>query len=267
MISVIIPAYNEAERIAQCLIALSDQTLPRNTYEIIVVDGGSSDETRQIASEYADLVFIQVSKRVGGARNDGICRASHDIVVTTDADSIVTRDWLEQTVSCFTDPEVVLAFGPIQPVHDTPENRRYALLFNSLTWFGALTRFYYYTLGCNTAFLKKAFIEAGMYRTVDAGDDLEIAVRMRKQGRVVFNSHMKVGFDFRRYHEFGFWKTLFEWYAIVLSGGVSHRYSYTKRQYANNNGPEKALLVCMAQAEQAGHICPDTSLGNFSKDE
>ena len=49
MISVIIPTYNEEENIAQCLVSLSHQTVPRDEYEIIVVDGGSKDATREIA--------------------------------------------------------------------------------------------------------------------------------------------------------------------------------------------------------------------------
>ncbi len=237
MISVIIPAYNEQERIGDCLRVLTRQTVPRSEYEIIVVDGGSKDRTREIAGEYADLVFIQKSERVGGARNDGICRAKYDIVVTTDADSIADERWIEETLKGFSDPAVVLAFGPIRPVSNTPRNRRYTLLFNTLTWFGAVTRFYYYTLGCNTAFRKDAFMRAGMYHTVDAGDDLEIAVRMRRMGRVAFNPSMRVGFDFRRYEEFGFFRTLFEWYMIVLQGGVSDRYTYTRKNYTNGAKP------------------------------
>ena len=71
MISVIIPSYNEEANIARCLHSLLKQTIPREQYEIIVVDGNSKDKTREIAERYADLVFIQTSTKVGGARNDG----------------------------------------------------------------------------------------------------------------------------------------------------------------------------------------------------
>ena len=72
MISVIIPSFNEEENIAQCLVSLSHQTVNKSDYEIIVVDGGSTDKTCEIARKYADMVFIQTSKKVGGARNDGV---------------------------------------------------------------------------------------------------------------------------------------------------------------------------------------------------
>jgi cellulose synthase/poly-beta-1,6-N-acetylglucosamine synthase-like glycosyltransferase len=198
---------------------------------LIVADGNSSDNTREIAAEYADLVFIQDSERVPGARNDGFARAKYDIVATTDADSIVAPDWIEQVLYSFKEPHVVLAFGPVTPIEVTPKNRRYVLLFNTLMHFGATTRLYYYTLGCNTAFRYDALKRAGMYRIMDAGDDLEVSIRIRKEGKVVFNSNLKVGFDFRRYEQFGFWKTIAEWYRIVLKGGISKSVSYTRRTY------------------------------------
>jgi cellulose synthase/poly-beta-1,6-N-acetylglucosamine synthase-like glycosyltransferase len=231
MISIIIPAYNEGATIRRCLDALSHQTVPRSSYELIVVDGNSKDNTREIAAEYSDHVFIQESERVPGARNDGFTRAMYDIVATTDADSIVAPDWVEQILHSFKDPRVVLAFGPVTPIEVTPKNRRYVLLFNTLMRFGAATRLYYYTLGCNTVFRYDALERAGMYKIMDAGDDLEVAIRMRKEGKVVFNRKLRVGFDFRRYEQFGFWKTLYEWYRIVLQGGVSKKFSYTQRAY------------------------------------
>jgi cellulose synthase/poly-beta-1,6-N-acetylglucosamine synthase-like glycosyltransferase len=231
MISVVIPAYNEEKRIGRSLSALTSQTVPREMYEIIVVDGGSQDQTRDIAADYADRVFIQESERVAGARNDGFNRSRYDLVATTDADSVVAPNWVESVIRSFSDPEVVLSFGPVTSIDETPENRRYSLLFNGLMRFGAMTGLYYYTLGCNTAFRKEPLKKVGMYRILDAGEDLEIAVRMRKMGKIEFAPDMRVGFDFRRYDQFGFWKTIYEWYYIVLHGGISDKYSYTRREY------------------------------------
>jgi len=240
MISVIIPAYNEEATIERCLIALTHQTVTLSSYELIVVDGNSRDRTREIAAQYADLVFIQESARVPGARNDGFVRAKYDIVATTDADCIAAPDWIEQILHSFADHRVVLAFGPVTSIEDTPKNRRYVLLFDLLMYFGAISRLYYYTLGCNTIFRYDALAHAGMYRIMDAGDDLEIATRLRKEGKVVFNRNMKGGFDLRRYDQYGFWRTIYEWYRIVLAGGVSQKYTYTRKEYKNPN-PEKEI--------------------------
>jgi len=139
----------------------------------------------------------------------------------------------------FADPRVVLAFGPVTSIEDTRKNRRYVLFFNFLIHFGAATRLFYYTLGCNSIFRYDALNRAGMYKILDAGDDLEVATRMRKEGKVAFNPCLKVGFDFRRYDQFGFWRTIFEWDWIVLSGGISRHFTYTKREYKNQNSDGK----------------------------
>ena len=101
-ISVIIPTYNEEKAIAHTLAHIGNQTIPRSNYEIIVVDGGSRDRTREIASKYADQVIMQKSKAVGGARNDGVESATGRVVVHTDADVVVPRDWLKNILSLFT---------------------------------------------------------------------------------------------------------------------------------------------------------------------
>ncbi len=51
MISIVVPTYNEEKNIERCLKALTNQTIPRDQIEIIVVDGNSHDRTREIAAE------------------------------------------------------------------------------------------------------------------------------------------------------------------------------------------------------------------------
>ena len=229
MISVIIPAYNEAQSIRDCLISLSSQTLPRESYEIIVVDGGSDDNTLEIAKEYADLVFIQESPKVGGARNDGISRAKYEIVATTDADTVLPPHWLKRVQVLFDDPDIVQVFGPVTPKEGGILNRFYLSLANNFARIGYYTKVFYFTLGCNTAFRKDKFIEAGMYHMVDAGDDLEIPRRMIAYGKIKFCEKLKVKFSMRRYTQFGALRSVYQWMYIVYRGGDSHKYQYARR--------------------------------------
>ncbi|HEY9204453.1 MAG TPA: glycosyltransferase family 2 protein [Candidatus Methanoperedens sp.] len=231
MISVIVPTYNEEANIRACLKSLCSQTLPRDEYEIVVVDGNSRDRTREIAEEYADSVFIQTSKKVGGARNDGVMRARGNIVATTDADCIIPPEWLEVIKNDFRNNRIAQLYGTVYPIEDGIKNRLSLMGANMFSRTGYYTHSLYYTLGCNTAFDKETFIRAGMYRCIDAGDDLEIARRIRKIGRVRFDSRMRVGFSMRRYQQFGTLKSLFEWFYIVARGGESAKYSYSKRSY------------------------------------
>ena len=231
MISVIIPTYNEEANITACLRSLCKQTISRDEYEIIVVDGHSKDSTCELALAYADEVMTQASEKVGGARNDGVLRARGDIVATTDADCIIPPGWLEVIKNNFESHDIVQLYGTVFPIEEGLKHKISLIGANTFSRVGYYTRAFYYTLGCNTAFDKEAFVNAGMYRCIDAGDDVEIALRMRKLGRVMFDGRMKVGFSMRRFQQFGTLKSVYEWLYIVANGGEASGYSYSKRNY------------------------------------
>ncbi|MBT8507271.1 glycosyl transferase [Methanomicrobiaceae archaeon CYW5] len=231
-VSVVVPTYNEEANIARCLTSLNDQTMPRDMYEIIVVDGNSKDRTRDIAKPLADHVIIQKRKKVGGARNDGFDLASAEFVVTTDGDCIFPREWLDVIFDEFSRrPDAVTLYGPVFPIEKGLKNYLSLVLANTFSRLGYYSHMLYYTLGANTAFRRDAFLEAGGYRVSDAGDDLEIARRMKLLGKVVFISRMKVGFSMRRYDQYGALKSIYEWLYIVWKGGDADKYSYTQREY------------------------------------
>ncbi len=231
MISIVIPTYNEEENIVRCLRSLADQTVPRSSYEIIVVDGNSTDETRERAEPLADMVLIQRSRKVGGARNDGAMEAGGAIVATTDADCVVPKNWVETIARNFERRPIVQLYGTVYPIEDGLKHRISLASANAFSLLGYCTGIVYFTLGCNTAFDREAFIQAGMYRCIDAGDDLEIARRMRKLGRVHLDPNLRVGFSMRRYQQFGTIRSIYEWLYIVSRGGDSPEVTYSKRDY------------------------------------
>ncbi|MBP5082959.1 MAG: glycosyltransferase [Methanomicrobium sp.] len=231
-ISVVIPTFNEEDNITACLTSLCNQTIPRSDYELIVVDGGSKDKTRELAEKLADTVIIQTSKRVGGARNDGAKLTDAKILATTDADCIIPPEWLETVLASFEkNDKIVQLYGTVTPLEPGVKFKFYLWLANQFSRLGYYTHTLYYTLGCNTAFVKEAYDSIGGYKCIDAGDDLEIAQRMRKIGKVKFNPKMTVKFSMRRYVKFGTLKSLYIWLYIVLKGGKSDKYSYTGKTY------------------------------------
>ncbi|MDD4423957.1 MAG: glycosyltransferase family 2 protein, partial [Methanocorpusculum parvum] len=148
MISVVVPSFNEEEGIEPFLKSLCDQTLPRDQYEIIVVDGNSKDKTREIAEKYADKVFIQTSKKVGGARNDGVLASKYDLIVTTDADCFLPRPWLETIVKDFEKyPDASVIYGPIYPLEPGFKHKFEVFLYNIVVRIGGRTGIFYATLG------------------------------------------------------------------------------------------------------------------------
>jgi len=125
----------------------------------------------------------------------------------------------------------VQLYGPVYPREKGIKHSLSLLGANTFARLGYYTRTIYFTLGCNTAFDREAFMRAGMYRCIDAGDDLEIARRMRRLGKVMFDPRMRVGFSMRRYQQFGTLKSLYEWFYIAMRGGESSKYSYSRRKY------------------------------------
>jgi glycosyltransferase involved in cell wall biosynthesis len=231
VISVVVPAYNEEGNIVTCLESLNRQDLPRSEYEIIVVDGNSADRTRELAAPLADLVFVQTSPRVGGARNDGAMKAKGEIVAFADADCILPPDWLLRIRDDFSGYHPVEVYGTVYPREGGLKNRIALGMANTFARLGYYTRIIYYSLGCNTAVDRDTFIRAGMYRSMDAGEDIEISLRMKQFGKVLFDPRLRVGFSMRRYQQFGTVKSIYQWLYIVWKGGESSKYSYSRREY------------------------------------
>lgn len=231
-ISVIVPTFNEEKSIVTCLESLNNQSFPRDDYEIIVVDGNSKDRTRELAEPLADQVFIQTSKKVGGARNDGARAASADIIATTDADCLIPPNWLAVIHEIFENrDDIVQLYGTVFPLEPGLKHRASLALANTFSRIGYYSRTLYYTLGCNTAFDKEAFLQVGGYKCIDAGDDLEIAQRLKELGKITLSTKMRVQFSMRRYEQFGTLKSLYEWIYIVRKGGDSEKFQYAGRQY------------------------------------
>lgn len=107
--SVIVPAYRAAATLPACLAALRNQTIPAESYEVIVVDDASPDETAALAAQ-AGVRVIHLPHNQGRslARNAGAQAARAPILLFTDADCAPTPTWLAHMLAPFqADPNVV----------------------------------------------------------------------------------------------------------------------------------------------------------------
>lgn len=204
MISVVIPTYNEEKNIARCLSSLNKQTIPRSNFEVIVVDGQSTDKTVEIAQRYADKVIQQVSKGVGGARNDGAKIAKGDVIVTTDADCVPYSEWLDIIQEHFNNENVIAVTGFLDPFDVETLNKYEAYLYRLLFWISnhllsvfAMTG-YYHLCGANSAFNRETFLDIGGYQDLPYSDDVEIYKRLKPKGKMVLDNRMKVYYSVRR---------------------------------------------------------------------
>jgi glycosyltransferase involved in cell wall biosynthesis len=232
-VSVIVPTYQEAKGIESFLRQFERQTLPRAEFELIVVDGGSRDGTQDIARALADRLILQTSEGIGGARNDGAAAARADVLATTDADCRVPPDWLERIVSDFVTPDVVAVCGPDGPIDGGFKARLLYFFVRGIIRIAAIAGLYG-TGGTNSAFRKRAFLAVGGYRSMAHSDDIDLGVRIRSQGRIVFDPRLDVGLSVRRLEKDGYLRTFFLWLEgdlKVLAGRRVEPKEYARQEY------------------------------------
>ncbi|SDJ68285.1 glycosyltransferase [Natronorubrum texcoconense] len=114
-VSVIIPVYNDPDGVRSCLTALIEQTYPNSCFEVLVVDNGSTDETRSVVREFP--VQLLLEDKIQGsyaARNRGIKEASGEILAFVDADCTPEAEWIESGVSMMVQKDADLVAGRVR---------------------------------------------------------------------------------------------------------------------------------------------------------
>ncbi|WP_251941177.1 glycosyltransferase [Salinibacter ruber] len=135
-VSVIVPVYNDAERLGTCLGALEAQTYPAESYEVIVVDNNSDEEIEDVAQASSHAVYEFEEKQGSyAARNRGLHRAQGNIFAFTDADCIPTGRWIEAGAQCLYSTDADYIGGPVEIFVSDSEDPSPAGLFDALVSF------------------------------------------------------------------------------------------------------------------------------------
>jgi glycosyltransferase involved in cell wall biosynthesis len=92
LLSFVIPAFNEEELIARTIGSIH-RFVPPLSYEVMVVDNGSTDGTAAIAADLGATVIQKTDGSIGGLRNFGVGLARGEILVFLDADVVLTEEW------------------------------------------------------------------------------------------------------------------------------------------------------------------------------
>ncbi|MEQ8998157.1 MAG: glycosyltransferase family A protein [Coleofasciculus sp. B1-GNL1-01] len=138
-VSVIIPVYNDAERLKLCLEALENQTYPKTGYEVIVVDNASDEaaDIKGVVAQFGQAIAAYESTPGSyAARNKGISLAKGEVIAFTDADCIPASDWIEKGVQhLLNTPNCGLVAGEIKIFFKNPERLTPVELFEKVTAF------------------------------------------------------------------------------------------------------------------------------------
>ena len=214
-ISIVIPAFNEEKYITGVFEGLKAQSF-RN-FEVIVVDGGSTDKTRKIARKNGGRVIDERKGSIGGARNEGAKLARGDLIMFTNSDTRASRDVLNTYVELFKDKNVVAASGPLVPLEKTTWFMKFCYHFASVD----LAKMSFATgkpaiSGSNFMVRKSAFRQCGGFdESLITYEDLDLAHRLSKMGQVRYVRSAVVATSIRRIVKWGYLK-----YIMFNTGNV-----------------------------------------------
>ncbi|NJM17695.1 MAG: glycosyltransferase family 2 protein [Richelia sp. RM2_1_2] len=182
-VSIIIPVYNDSQRLATCLKSLDSQTYPKDLYEIVVVDNNSQEDIKSIVKQFNQARITHESR--GGsyaARNKGISVAKGKILGFTDSDCIPAADWIEKGVEKLLQiPNCGLVAGEVKLFFKNPENPSIFEVYDSMNF---LRQKYYideFNFGAtaNVFTFKEVFEIVGLFNSdLKSGGDKEWGQRV-----------------------------------------------------------------------------------------
>lgn len=199
--TVIIPARNEAANIRKCLPSILQQQYPQNLFEVIVINDHSTDataaEVNKLKQQHGNLKLLQLEDLLKGEQLNSykkkaielaIGRATGNWIVATDADCLVSDQWLSTYASYITQHQPVFIAAPVQFINDKSFLSIFQCLdFLSLQGITAASvsqGFHSMCNGANLAYSKAAFIEAGGFTDIDniaSGDDMLLMHKIYRQ--------------------------------------------------------------------------------------
>jgi len=130
-VSIIIPVRNEAGLLKNCLESISNLDYPKDRVEVIIADGMSDDNTAEVARLHGAKVVLNERQTVSPGRNIAFKNSSGEIIAFTDADCVVDKNWLRNSLKYFEDKTVACAGGPnLTPPDEGDFGRAVGFVFN-----------------------------------------------------------------------------------------------------------------------------------------
>ncbi|MGA5449833.1 bifunctional polysaccharide deacetylase/glycosyltransferase family 2 protein [Streptomyces umbrinus] len=255
-VSVIVPAYNEKECIANTLESLAKSTHP---IEIIVVDDGSTDDTSRIARDAArsfGMTNVRVIRQENAGKpaalNNGVRSASYDIVVMMDGDTVFEPDAVHQLVQPFADPEVGAVAGNAKvgnrnTIIGAWQHIEYVMGFNLDRRMYDLLRCMPTIPGAIGAFRRDAVLEVGGMSEDTLAEDTDITIAMHRGGwRVVYQEHARAWTEAPASLK-QLWSQRYRWSYGTMQALWKHRKSLTDKGPSGRFGRVGMPLVVIFQ--------------------
>ena len=204
MVSVVIPAYNEEKFISHCLEALIRQTT-KEPFEVVLVDNNSTDRTVEVAQTFNRQLKLRIvsekQKGRGAARHKGFTEAKGEIILSSDADTIVPDNWISTLVERLKTSNSIAVSGTCKITDCDP------LTNFSLNFFQPLgMRFYrvvfghYWLSGFSFAIYRDIYNQSGGFNPkLNGQEDIDLSFRVAKLGNIKLIPDLPVIFSGRRF--------------------------------------------------------------------
>jgi glycosyltransferase involved in cell wall biosynthesis len=188
-VSIIIPVYNDPFGLKETLDCLVTQVFPKDQYEIIVIDNGSTDSTFEIGNSYADqfhgLIRFVLENKVKGsyaARNKGIEVSHGKLLIFMDANVTVGSDYIEKVNDRFRKSDVDYLGCNVKMIIKKPS---ISSTYNSIHGFKIENSIHNenYTPTCNLIVKRKVINKIGNFDSrLEGGGDFEFGERVTSAG-------------------------------------------------------------------------------------
>lgn len=209
LLSIIIPALNEEDQIAETLRCVRDAFAGREA-EIVLADGGSRDATLPLARQFDEVRAIECDRAGRGYQmNAGARAARGEVLLFLHADARLPAGALDAIERVMREPHVVGGCFEIAFPAAAPRSLR--LVARGINW---RTRRFTTATGDQGIFLRRAVFEAiGGYRDLPLMEDIALFNELKRRGRVVVLPQ-KIEISPRRWLKFGVWRTVLLMYAL-----------------------------------------------------
>jgi succinoglycan biosynthesis protein ExoA len=198
LVSVLVPMRNEERFIGACLRSLAAQDYPHHRFEVLVIDGESTDYSPEIAQRFAADTDIDVrlldnpALKTAPALNIGLDAARGEVIVRVDAHAEVAPDFLSQSVAALRETEADAVGGPIESVAEGFVGEAIALAMSSPFGVGNAAFRYsqepqYTDTVAFAAYRRDVFERIGGFaEDIDFGEDDEFNYRLGEAGGKIF---------------------------------------------------------------------------------
>ena len=193
-VSIVLPVWNEEKTIAATLKSVIALDYPKNKFEIIVVDDGSTDKTSQRVMRFKGSNIKIFKKKNGGkgsALNYGIKRSKGEFIVTLDADSFVDKDALKKMLVFFNNRKV-MAVTSSMTIHKPKTFWQRLIHIEFLIGIFLRKTFahvnsLYVVPGPFSVYKKRFFEKYGGFDENNLTEDTEMGMRIQSKGYIIEN--------------------------------------------------------------------------------